>query len=80
MLRKDDTVDACINRMREFYHAGEIDAFAANLSLGGYDYNEGLKFLDLHTRWEYRMNDGKNVPDICDYLERYIMLKKMEVQ
>jgi hypothetical protein len=78
ITRKRDTPFACFNRMREFYYAEELDIFCNELMMNGYDYNDGLRFLDIHTRVDYMQTRGFVEPDICDYLDRYIRLKNME--
>jgi len=77
LQRIDDTIDAKVMRMREFYNVVELWDYKQKVIDAGHNTDEAFGYLDLCTRMDYLVSNRQ--PIIDDYLMQYLAIKKKKV-
>jgi len=71
LRRKNDTLDARINRMMEFYELDELYNFKDEVIYNKGDFGKAMEFLDMQTRIDYWVSQGNIEPNIFKYMMKY---------
>lgn len=73
MRRKEDTLEAKIMRMREFYTVSQLYDFKEVVVKHNYDWNEAMTYLDMQTRVNYVVTEKD--PKMSEYIQMYLKWK-----
>lgn len=69
LRRKGDDLMSRTNRMYEFYTEEELQKYWKFLHVNDYSIEDGFRFLDYQTRWNYIISPID--PKIDDYITAY---------
>jgi hypothetical protein len=75
MNRPGDTLEAMMNRMKEFYVSAELAGFEDFVIDNGIHIKTAYQFLDFHTRYDYFQYQGYLSPNIKDYKDKLLEQK-----
>ena len=70
--RKDDTIDAKIMRMREFYSMDDLWSLKEVCVNRDYNFTHAMTYLDMQTRTDYWVSYGYREPRIEYYILTYL--------